>query len=183
MDLIFSQLEVKALNDFGVPSHLDIGTPAKLEAEPVKQDIPAEFNFFVTIAFPTNKLYKIKHSEYKANGDIKIVFSDIKYGDCTPSEQYKYIHWVLSKHIKSIASDYDIFFEVTKEGNIHFHGRLKSHMSKRTLKIHLHRMFDTDSKYKHFCDLKEYNDKLWNDYDTKKTKNYQTTEIPHFKNI
>lgn len=141
-----------------------------------------QFTHFITLCFPTNHKYKIKHLEYGTK--CRIVFSEIKFGDCTQDEQYKWMLWILSRHISSLAETYDIFFEQTKEGNIHLHGRINSNLSVKSIKSLLHRMFETPTKYKPFCVIKEYEHSKWSDYQNKqKNKEYQKTEYNNFCNI
>lgn len=141
-----------------------------------------KFTHFITLCFPTNHRYKIKHLEYGTK--CRIVFSDIKFGDCTQDEQYKWMLWILSRHISTIAETYDIFFEQTKEGNIHLHGRINSNLSVKNIKQLLHRMFETPTKYKPFCMIIKYDHTKWHDYQNKKEfKEYQKTEYNNFSNI
>jgi len=144
------------------------------------------FSYFITIAFPTNQKYNIKHLELHAHNRTRIVFSPIKYGDCTQDEQYKWLTHTLTKHINQVSDGYDLFFEQTKEGNLHIHGRLKfdnKRKTKKDVKALFHRMFETSTQYKNFIDIKDYDHKRWTDYDHKTVKTYQTLEYPHFKNI
>lgn len=145
-----------------------------------------QFSYFLTVAFPTKHYFKIKHVEIRSQGQQRIVFGPIKYGDCTQSEQHIWLLYILNKNIKLICDHYDIFFEQTKEGNLHLHGRLgytDKKISKKDVKSLIHRMFDCPTKYKQFVDIKDYDDKRWNEYDQKKKKTYQTLDYPHFKNI
>lgn len=147
-------------------------------------NIPALFHYFITIAFPTNNKYTIKHLELSTRP--RIVFKPIKYGDCTQQEQYTWLMHKLQKNIQHIADSYDIFFEQTKEGNLHMHGRLKydeKKMTMKDLKSLIHRIFETSTHFSRFVDIKVYEHTKWSDYDTKIKKDYQTLNYPHFKNI
>lgn len=145
-----------------------------------------DWAYFITLAFPINHKFKIKHVELRAQGTSRIVFNDIKYGDCTQREQYEWLVYILRKHVHIIADKYDLFFEQTQLGNIHIHGRLQydnKKAPKKDVKAIFHRMFDVPTKYVHFVDIKAYDKDKWSAYDQKTTKTYQTLEYDHFKNI
>lgn len=142
--------------------------------------------YFITLCFPTRHEFKIKHLELKSQGNSRIVFSPIKYGDCTQQEQYEWVIFILRKHINIISDNYDLFFEQTKEGNIHIHGRIGydgKKKSQKDVRALFHRIFECPTKFKPFCDIKEYDHSKWSSYDTKIVKTYQTLEYSHFKNI
>jgi len=147
------------------------------------------FDYFVTIAFPTNQKFKIKHLELCAQGRSRIVFSDIKYGDCTQDEQYKWIMHCLTKNIYSVCDVYHIFVEYTKLGNIHLHCRLgyEADSRKKTMKdirALFHRIFDCSTQYTKFVDIKKYDITRWNDYENKQAgKRYQSSDYPAFCNL
>lgn len=148
------------------------------------KDADFSYHYFITIAFPTNQKYSVKHLQLSA-GYNKIVFTPIKYGDLTHKEQYEWICWKLRKNIQLIASRYDIFFEQTKIGNIHMHGRIYSEdkMYIKDVRAMIHRMFETDTKYVNFVDIKPYDSTKWNDYQNKREhKQYQTLNYPNFTN-
>jgi len=143
---------------------------------------------FLTVAFP-NCEYFMKYKECSTNGP-KTKQGLIKYFKCMPSEQYDYVFSKLYQNFECMfyetLIDYDIFFEVTKNGNIHIHGRIS--FSKKILdkeiKLSFHRIFRTPTKYiRTHVDVKDYDHTKWNDYENKIEKGYQTTEYPHFKNI
>lgn len=144
-----------------------------------------QYDYFITIAFPTKHYYKIKHLKLSTSSRPVFLFDEIKYGECTVTEQYEWIMWILRRNIQFIAEQYDLFFEVTKDGNIHIHGRIKNTPKKtiKEIRTWAHRMFDTPQKYKRFIDIKEYDDAKWSNYDKKTEKTYQTTNYEHFKNI
>lgn len=142
-----------------------------------------KYSHFITLCFPTKHAFKIKHIEY-TTGRPRIVFSDIKFGDCTQDEQYRWMLWILNRHVHTIAETYDIFFEQTKEGNLHIHGRITSDLPIKSIKSLLHRMFDCPTKYKPFCVIKEYDHNKWSDYQNKqKNKEYQKTQYENFKSF
>lgn len=164
----------------------DIGMASVALGLPTPNSNGQNWAYFVTVAFPTNHKFKIKHMELLAGGRSRIVFCEIKYGDCTQEEQYRFILYKLDQQIQHIADYYDLFFEQTKEGNIHFHGRLGYDGKKKSMKdikALLHRLFECPTQYNRFIDIKVYEPKKWNDYDNKKEKNYQTLDYPHFKNV
>lgn len=141
---------------------------------------------FITVAFPLNCKFKIKHVELLAQGRSRIVFSDIKYGDCTQEEQYRWLMHCMTTTIYQICDYYDIFFEYTKSGNIHLHGRLGYEGKKKSMKdvrSLIHRMFGCSTQYIKFVDIKKYDETKWNDYSVKYKKTYQSTLYPHFTNI
>lgn len=168
----------------GFDSELSLGL-STLEKPPIVRN--CQYDYFITIAFPTKHEYKIKHLKLSTSSLSRpiFLFDKIKYGECTVTEQYEWIMWILRRNIQFIAEQYDIFFEVTKEGNIHLHGRIKNSPKKtiKEIRTWAHRMFDTPQKYKRFIDIIEYNDAKWNNYDKKHVKTYQTTNYEHFKNI
>lgn len=148
--------------------------------------IGMKWNYFITIAFPQNHHYSIKHLVPNSRGNLTYSFDLIRYGDCLISEQYEWVTRLLNKYIRTICSKCDIFFEQTKEGVLHLHGRLRVELTKsrkplasRTVKLMLHRLFDTPPKYKHFVDIKPYDESKWSDYANKTTKTYQTLDYPH----
>lgn len=146
------------------------------------------FKYFITVAFPLNALFKIKHQELMAQGLSKFKFSPIKYGDCTFNEQYRWILHILTKNIYAICDRYDLFFELTQKNNIHFHGRLgyeadSKVMFMKDIRVLIHRMFDCSTQYIRFVDIKKYDHTKWNDYETKYKKTYQTVKLPHFQNV
>lgn len=143
---------------------------------------------FITVAFPNHE-YFMRYKECTMKG-VQIKEGYIKYFKCMPSEQYEYVLKQLKKHFEIMffeaLTEYDIFFEVTKNGNIHIHGRIS--FSKKILdkeiKLGFHRIFKTPTKFiRTHVDIKEYDHSKWNDYENKKVKGYQTTEYPHYKNI
>lgn len=143
---------------------------------------------FITIAFPNHE-YKMRYSECNTKG-IQIKEGNVKYFKCMPSEQYEYVIRQLKQHFEIMffetLIDYDLFFEVTKNGNIHIHGRISfsKKILDKELKLSFHRIFKTPTKYiRNHVDIKDYEHTKWNDYENKKEKGYQTTEYPHFKNI
>lgn len=146
---------------------------------------PPIWQYFFTVAFPTRQQFNIKHVEIMAQGRAKVVFKPIRYEQCTQSEQYEWIMWILRRNINMICDNYDIFFEQTRDGNIHFHGRLHSYtkQSMKNIRALIHRMFGVDTKNKYFFDIKEYDHAKWNDYESKNIKTYQTLNYPHFKNV
>jgi len=151
-------------------------------------DIPEIYpaDYFLTVAFPVNCRFKIKHLQLEAQGRSKIVFSEIKYGDCTQEEQYRWIMHCMTKSMRQISDYYDVFFEFTKTGNIHLHARLGYEGRKKSMKdikTLIHRMFECSTQYTRFVDIKKYDDTKWNDYAVKYKKTYQTTHYPHFNNI
>lgn len=152
----------------------------KTERNGTKTERP--WSYFITLAFPTREKFKIKHLELSAQRN-RIVFSDIRYGECTQNEQYEWLMWILRKHIQLVADEYDIFFEQTKEGNLHIHGRLRTEEKAKNIKMYFHRMFEVPSRCNRFVDIKVYDDSRWTDYDKKKSKDYQTLKYQHFKNI
>lgn len=168
-------------SDVGVVA-LGLPTPGSPRIKPPQELITQKWDYFITVAFPVRGMFKIKHIELTVTRP-KIVFSDIRYGDCTQNEQYEWLMWILRRHINQIADYYDIFFEQTKEGNLHFHGRLRTAQSSKNVKSLLFRMFGVNTKCTHFVDIKEYDPQRWSDYDKKTTKSYQTLNYEHFKNI
>lgn len=142
-----------------------------------------EYSYFITCAFPTNHRFKIKHLELLANNRSRIVFSPIKYGDCTQDEQYQFIKHKLTNHFHQVADFWDIFYEQTLEGNVHFHGRIGYNGKKKTMKdikALTHRIFELDNTNKRFMDVKPYDANRWNNYETKEKKSYQTMNYPHY---
>jgi len=194
---MYTELEVKALNSIGAkvdildnfcPDSTSIQTGDE-KGDAVAQS-PILWNYFITVAFPTGHKFKMKHKEYcvittvNPNG-FKYTFDDIKYGECSTQEQYNWIIWKLERYLKIDVDKYDIFFEHTFDGHIHFHGRIKLINIKhiKDIKLIFHRMFGLPAKHKFFCDVKLYDESKWNNYDTKTKKTYQTSKYPHFKNI
>lgn len=149
---------------------------------------PIKYQYFITLAFPHNHAFKIKHKEYMANGDIKILFEPIKYRDCTVREQYEFIKHTLSKYIYSEIDKYNFFFEHCKTGDLHIHGRITTHdktLHIKDIKLFFNHIFGLSAKYKNFCDVKLYDATKWNDYENKKSINkvHQSCDLPDFKNV
>lgn len=147
-----------------------------------------KYKYFITLAFPQNHKFTIKHKEYRANGDIKILFEPIKYRDCTVMEQYNFIKHTLSKFLFSEVDKYDIFFEHCKSGDLHIHGRITTHdktLHIKDIKLFFNHMFGLSAKYNKFCDVKIYDETKWNDYEHKTSinKSHQTCELPKYSNV
>lgn len=171
-------------DDSNIGAELDFRLTTPASPPPITNG--NDWAYFITLAFPTNHKFKIKHVELRAQNQTRIVFSPIKYGDCTQGEQYSWLMYILTKYIKMVSDEYDLFFEQTKEGNLHIHGRLRYYDKKKTKKdvrALFHRMFECPTQYKHFIDIKDYNPDKWTNYDIKETKTYQTLDYPHLKNI
>ena len=154
----------------------------------IGKDSPIKRVIFLTVAFPNHE-YVMRYKECTTRGPV-IRQGLIKYFKCMPSEQYEFVINILKKHFEVMFFEsllhYDIFFEVTKNGNIHFHGRISFNkkLQDKEVKLSFHRMFKTPTKFiRTHVDVKDYDHKLWNDYDNKKEKGYQTTDHPHFTNI
>lgn len=197
---MYTELEVKALNSIGekfadldklfpISTRVNTGDDVGIPPE-CPQSEPILWNYFITIAFPIGHKFKMKHKDYCVVSTInpngyKYVFDEVKYRDCTTEEQYNWIVWKLSRYLKLDAEKWDVFFEHTFEGHIHFHGRLYTPNIKhiKDIKMIFYRMFGLTAKFKYFCDVKVYDDKRWNDYDIKTKKTYQTSRFPHFTNI
>lgn len=206
------KISKKSTDDFerlarsGVLDHKGPSIPGKLtpakhsnEVEPItlKEDPrdlimhdvffnPLQFDYFITIAFPQKQKFNIKHLEIRAQNQEVYVFKPIPYEECTQKEQYSFIKHKLSiERLYNIADIYDLFFEVTKNGNIHIHGRLYSIAKKsiKDIKLYLHRLFEVKHQLRHFIDIKPYDHLKWNDYDKKNNKAYQTCTFPHLTNI
>lgn len=148
-----------------------------------------QFDYFITICFPTKHLFKIKHKKLMPHGKESILFSNIAYGDVSDLEQYNFIKWTFDKYIHHLCVYYDIFFEVTSSGNVHCHGRISYNGNKKKtqkdIKTIIYQMFGLSQvKYPRFVDVKPYDFSRWNDYDKKQDKKaYQVTEYPHYTNI
>lgn len=178
-------------DEVGVIS-LGLRTPASPEisrivnTEAIAPIADVSWAYFITVAFPTNHKFKIKHVDLLAQNRSRIVFSPIRYGDCTQNEQYQFINWILNKHVYQLCDKYHIFYEQTREGNIHFHGRLaydNKKICQKDIRALLHRMFECPTHHKPFVDIKVYDPEKWNNYNNKQTKTYQTVDLPEFKNI
>jgi len=162
------------------PIHKD---PFKMgESDVIKRSV------FITVAFPNHE-YLMKYKEPTTKGVI-VKEGLIKYFKCMPSEQHEFVSKQLKKHLAVMffesLIDYDIFYELTKNGNIHIHGRMtfNKKLPDKEIKLSFHRIFKTPTKYiRTHVDIKDYNSDLWHDYHIKKEKGYQTTEHPHFTNI
>lgn len=147
-----------------------------------------KWSYFITLAFPQNHSFKIKHKEYFANGEIKILFEPIKYRDCTVKEQYEFIKHTFSKYLYSEIDRYCFFFEHCKSGDLHIHGRITTHdktLHIKDIKLFFNHIFGLSAKYKNFCDVKLYNKDKWNDYQNKTSinKQHQTCLLPDYKNV
>lgn len=142
--------------------------------------------YFITVAFPTRHKFQMKHKEYTTRGH-RIIFTPVRYEETTPEEQYMWIQWILNRYLKSECEYYDIFFELTQSGNIHFHGRLIFYEKKtlKEIKLIFHRFFNLSMKYKNFVDVKVYDPKLWSDYQNKTSerKKHQTTHYKNYTNL
>jgi len=146
------------------------------------------WNYFITICFPTKHLFEIKHKVLLPGNRSKYAFNKIKYGDCTMDEQYEFIVRILDKHMVAIAPYYDIFFEQTAIGNLHIHGRIAFDTKPtcmKTLKIMFCQIFGLSfTEYPRFVDIKKYDALKWNDYQQKEAgKAFQITTYPNYSNI
>lgn len=159
-----------------------MGTPShKIQSTGETTAPSSPFTHFITMCFPANAEYKIKHKEYKANGMIVMKFDKVKFGSCDQEEQYQWINWKMHNHFKSEFDKVDAFFEQTKIGNLHIHMRVKSNTNIKHMRCFLHRIYETDSKYIRFVDIKKYDDGKWNDYQNKQeNKEYQKTTLKNF---
>lgn len=151
-------------------------------SKPVQYAAPKSppYTHFITICFPTNSRFKIKHKDYKSNGMIVQLFDYIKFGACDQEEQYNFIKWKMNNHFQYFDK-VDAFFEQTMIGNIHVHMRVKTNNNIKHIRCFLHRIYNVDSKHKAFVDIKKYDDTMWHEYENKKdTKAYQYTHYPHY---
>lgn len=172
-----------AQNEGGV-SNLGLTPPASSEMD----EYGRRFEYFVTVAFPLNQKFKIKHVELQAGGRSRIVFNEIKYGDCTQDEQYRWLLHCMTGSMILFCDIYECFFEYTQKGNLHIHMRLgyNKFSKKSTMKdirAMLHRMFQCSTQYTKFIDIKKYDFTRWNDYSNKYKKTYQTTHLPIYTNM
>jgi len=141
---------------------------------------PPPYTHFITMCFPTNSMFKIKHKIYKTNGMVITKFCPIKFGACDQEEQYNFIKWKMNKHFQYFDC-VDAFFEQTKIGNIHVHMRVITNNNIKHIRCFLHRIYEVDIKHHAFLDIKKYIDSSWNEYERKEDKKaYQVTSLPHF---
>lgn len=173
--------------------HLDKITPEhpaetdKSLSEAKLSDTEIGWSHFITLAFPQNHKFNIKHHEYMANGSVKISMEPIKYRDCTVMEQYLWIQWIFNRFLNRSCNEYDFFFEHTLSGDLHLHGRVtlfsKTHI--KDIKLIFHRMFGLSVKYIKFCDVKVYDKTKWNDYQNKysERKLHQKSELKNFSSF
>ena len=168
---------------------LDYGLPALLPASPGDSaDI-----FFCTMAFSTNKVVKAIKKEWitttvsdksipklfrtYSQSTVQVEhFVQCKWETLMPSEQYKFLQYHLNKLLPTISSDYYLFFESTAEGNLHTHFLIKYGADANSLLKSFHRYFDEPIRNPYFMKngLKKFNPQMWNDYNNKKVKQYQT---------
>lgn len=172
--------------------HLDETTDNSTSTESSPDSKTGDDNFlwshFITLAFPQNHKFAIKHNEYMANGNVKISMEPIKYRDCSTFEQYLWIQWIFNKFLNRTIKKYDFFFEHCLNGDLHLHGRITlwdetKHI--KDIKIIFHRMFGLSVKFKNFCDVQVYNKDKWNDYQNKysERKKHQTSTYKNYTNI
>lgn len=147
---------------------------------------PRQYDYFITIGFPQKQKFNIKHLEIRAQNQEVYVFKPIPYEECSQKEQYSFIkHKLSEERMLNIADIYDIFFEVTKNGNIHVHGRIYSIHKKsiKDIRLYIHRLFGVKHQCRHFVDIRVYDHAKWNNYDQKNNKAYQSCNLPHMTNL
>lgn len=154
-----------------VVSVLGLTTPPEVMTPPILEQVggvspPQGDRYFLTLAFPDKQKMKLNKATTRF------------YRDYTTVEQYK----IVSRYhhfLDDIADSYTIYFEFTKEVNLHLHCVIVSSLSPKDIKILSKRFFSIDPRNAFFIDVRLVNDicKL-EDYLTNKTvKGYQTTGI------
>ena len=200
-DLIIDDMEsmldrryISVINDWAnLLSHhrnpLDYGVPALL---PTSSDDIVDI-YFCTMAFSTNKVVSAIKKEWKTittcdkqlpklfrtytQSTVQVDhFVQCKWETLMPSEQYKFLNYHLNKYLPTISSDYYLFFESTNDGNLHCHFLIKSNSDVHSFLKGFHRYFDEPIRNPYFMKngLKKFNSTMWNDYNNKKVKQYQT---------
>lgn len=139
------------------------------------------FDYLVSVAFPhKEKVITQYYDDHKK----KVIRGPIEYRLLKQQEQYNFIMYVLNRNLNMLHDGkYHFWVEKCKSEDLHFHGRITNKMCMKDIKIVFHKIFGISMDHRHFIDIKKYDAKKWADYDTKHTKDYQTYDKPHLKNI
>lgn len=145
---------------------LGLAMPARV-ASPTSEASADRGYLFITINFSTKQKFKLNRK------------TTLPWGDYKSTEQYIIISRF--KHFcEDQFDDYEIYFEYTKDVNLHIHCIVKTNLLLKDVKIDAKRFFNIDGSNRSAVDVKPVTNLIsLREYLTdKKEKTYQITGIP-----
>lgn len=174
------------LGSFEGDSPILCSSKTTVKPNPFKEN---KYSYFFTINIsPKQKLMCKKYDI----GKRKVIRANHQWGDLLQTEQHLFLQHVLNSFNNYISQcdinyKYHYFFEQTRRGELHVHGRVGTeylqHM--KDLKVLLCQNLGLPATLKYLIDIKKYDHLKWNEYENKtaESKTYQTTSFKDMKNI